>query len=112
MKAIYYYAVPFEIVRAVKEQEEKAYSMKVKCVGAAETPFRPYGSGPGIDGESLIWGSYSYPLDLLERITVGLREAWGERCQYTYQVENQYVISLMEEDAIKKLSQFWNNDRK
>lgn len=109
MKAIYYYAAPFEIVSAVKEEGEKAYSMKVKCIGAVETAFRPYGSGPDIDSERIVWGSYSYPLDLLERITVRIREDWGERCQYTYQVENQYVISLMADEPSKKLLQFWNN---
>lgn len=111
MKAVYYYQTPYELVRAVKEKEQAAYSIKVKCIGAVETGFRPYGEGLRAEGRVLRWGSYSYPFDLIERITVRLRESWGERSQYTFQVENSYIVSLMAEEPVKKLNSFLANEK-
>lgn len=114
MKETYYYENPWELAAASRkygEYGDGAYVMKVKCIGAMETSFKPYGEGLQTEGNIVRWGTCSYPLDLLEKITLRVRESipglWSGKREITLIVENSYVISLMAEDSAKKLQDFF-----
>ena len=82
----------------------KPYIIKIKCLACSETKFLPYVE-PVIKNGTLYIGSSSFPLDLIEKVTV--RHTWEyEKEETVFKVNSLYFRQFLNEEAKQKLKEF------
>lgn len=92
---------PEEMARVVERMEE-AYVIKLKCLGCTETKFFPFEKVAVGDGVFKI-GSRSFPLNLLEQITVRTKEEYVGKAEYIFSVSSLYFRRVLNEEAKEEL---------
>lgn len=97
-----------ELVRtpeeAVDHISENVYNIKIKCLACSESKFIAY-VPPIIQDGTLIIGEHSFPLRLIEMVTVRGKNEYG-KCESKYKVDSSYFRQFFSEEAIQELERF------
>lgn len=91
-----------DIVQTIKNLPAQPYVIKMKCIGCEEALFRPY-EKPVIENELLSIGTWKYPADLIETVTVRIRFDNGSKEEYSYRVAQHYIRKQLNEHAQRLL---------
>lgn len=84
--------------------KEDAYVIKVKCIGCTETKFFEYVM-VHIKDNVLSISEHEFPLNLIESVTIKTNNKYFKQ-EITYKISNNYLISLLNEDAKKELEKY------
>ena len=101
---------PEEIVEKIMRRGG-IYVIKVKCLACSEGSFIPY-VPPVIDGGKLIIGRYSYPVELVEMVTIRYKYIVKEagdmpiRGEVRYKVSSLRLNLLLSAHALERLKEF------
>lgn len=89
---------------ALNDIHEHTYNIKIKCLACSESSFIPY--VPHIIQEGkLIIGERSFPLKLIEAITVRWKDEYGKQ-ENRYKVESKYFSQFLNRTALDELEKF------
>lgn len=89
---------------AVGSIHENAYNIKIKCLACSESKFIPYGQ-PVIRNRTLTIGKHSFPLRLVEMVTVRGRDE-NHRWEIRYKVDSMYFRQFLNDIALQELEDF------
>lgn len=89
---------------AVGSIHENAYNIKIKCLACSESKFIPYVQ-PVIWNGTLTIGEHSFPLRLVEMVTVRCRNE-HHRWEIRYKVYGMYFRQFLNEIALQELEDF------
>lgn len=89
---------------AVALLDANAYNIKIKCLSCFESRFIPY-IQPFEDNGKLVIGQHSFPLILIEMITVRCK---NEICKWEikYKVDSRYFRQFLNNVALQELEKF------
>ena len=94
---------PEDIVDLLKDMED-IYLIKVKCIACSESVFFPYVI-PQIEGEALVIGERSFPIRMVEKITIR-KNVEELRIEEQYKVSNSYLKSFLDDESREVLKKF------
>lgn len=83
---------------------ENAYNIKIKCLACSESQFISYVPLIIQDG-ILIIGEHSFPLKLIEMITVRWKDEYG-KWEKKYKVDSRYFRQFFTNEVIQELEGF------
>jgi len=89
---------------AISFSDMDAYNIKIKCLVCSESRFIQY-ERPYEDKGKLVIGEHSFPLNLIELVTVRFKDEfrrWEER----YKVDSRYFRQFLSEAALQELEEF------
>lgn len=86
---------------AIKFISSNVYNVKIKCLACSESRFIPYVLPMIRDGVLMI-GEQSFPLGLIEMVTVRWKDEYG-KWEAKYKVDSGYFRQFFNEKAIKEL---------
>lgn len=83
---------------------EDVYNIKIKCLACSESRFIPY-VPPVIQDGTLIIGEHSFPLRLIEKVTVRKKNEYG-KWETKYKIDSRYFRQFFNDEAIQELERF------
>lgn len=89
---------------AVSSISDNVYNIKIKCLACSESKFIPY-VPPIIQEGTLIIGEHSFPLNLIEMVTIRWKDNYG-KWERKYKVESRYFRQFLNDAAIQELERF------
>lgn len=96
---------------AISRIHGEAYIIKIKCLACTESRFINY-APPIIHDGKLVIGEHSFPIKLIEMVTVRWRDEFG-KYENRYKVESRYFRQFLNNAALDELGKFrmWSLDR-
>ena len=89
---------------AISFNDTDAYNIKIKCLACSESGFIEY-ERPYEDNGKLIIGKHSFPLNLIEMVTVRCKNQFS-RWETQYKVDSRYFRQFLSEAALQELEEF------
>lgn len=89
---------------AISFIDTDAYNIKIKCLACSESAFIPYRK-PFEDNGKLVIGEYSFPLNLIEMVTVRCKNQFC-RWETKYKVDSRYFKQFLSDAALQELEKF------
>lgn len=83
---------------------ENAYNIKIKCLACSESRFISY-VPLIIQNGILTIGEHSFPLKLIEMITIRWKNEYG-KWEKKYKVDSRYFRQFFNDEAIQELERF------
>lgn len=86
-------------------QNYNPYIIKIKCICCSETSFMNYET-PIETEDKLKIGKSSFPIKLIERITIRYRDELLGASEIQFKVSSQYFLQFLNDDAKESLLEF------
>lgn len=99
---------PYEIIDVIHNY--KPYVIKIKCICCTENSFIKY-EDPVITEHKLKIGMSSYPIKLIERVTIRYyNKEFDFKEEIQFKVSSKYFAALLNDDAKESLLEFINKE--
>ncbi len=89
---------------AVSSISDNVYNIKIKCLACSESKFIPF-APPIIQEGIMIIGEHSFPLNLIEMVTIRWKDNYG-KWEKKYKVESRYFRQFFNDATIQELERF------